>query len=318
MPNQASFVLLWKLYPVLDAKALLEVEMKPLLQHASRSLVARSLSVASPARSFASLASRTPSICIGCAHKATNDRPRKVDGGQWRSNASKTWSSRNFGSSSSRKNQDDGKPPQGPGLGAMPMPPPASSSKPVQQSQAAAPERKSPDDRPPLDRFSKERLFEDRVLADLRPADKVPESLQPSKAQDQPKEEVKPSFETLKHEKEPPVQARPTPEPLPAVEPQQKQQEKPSPTPKVHEVVDNINRVPDEYLPSHRERQRWSLSKRFSSFMDDLLPKLAVVTQKVNTYTGTDYSGVEALRREIQEQGISSQLFFGYTTSNNL
>jgi len=36
--------------------------------------------------------------------------------------------------------------------------------------------------------------------------------------------------------------------------------------------------------------------------MDDLLPKLAVVTQKVNTYTGTDYSGVEALRREIQEQ----------------
>jgi sensitive to high expression protein 9 len=35
--------------------------------------------------------------------------------------------------------------------------------------------------------------------------------------------------------------------------------------------------------------------------MDELLPKLAEVTQKVNTYTGTDYSGIEALRREIKE-----------------
>lgn len=72
------------------------------------------------------------------------------------------------------------------------------------------------------------------------------------------------------------------------------------------DVKDNIKRVPDEHLPSHRERQRWSLSKRFSEAMDDLLPKLAVVTQKVNTYTGTDYSGVEALRREIKEQGTPS------------
>jgi len=67
-------------------------------------------------------------------------------------------------------------------------------------------------------------------------------------------------------------------------------------------VEDNIARVPDEHLPSHRERQRWDLSKRLSDAMDDLLPKIALVTQKVNTYTGTDYSGVQALRREIQEQ----------------
>lgn len=73
-------------------------------------------------------------------------------------------------------------------------------------------------------------------------------------------------------------------------------------TAKKEQVDDNIARVPDEHLPSHRERQRWSLSKRLSDAMDDLLPKLALVTQKVNTYTGTDYSGVEALRREIQEQ----------------
>jgi sensitive to high expression protein 9 len=74
--------------------------------------------------------------------------------------------------------------------------------------------------------------------------------------------------------------------------------------PKKDESLDNIARVPDEHLPSHQEKQRWSLSKRFSEAMDELLPKLAVVTQKVNTYTGTDYSGVEALRREIKEQGI--------------
>ncbi|KAJ4353009.1 sensitivity to high expression protein she9 [Ascochyta clinopodiicola] len=68
------------------------------------------------------------------------------------------------------------------------------------------------------------------------------------------------------------------------------------------DVIDNVKRVPDEHLPSHQERQRSNFEKRFSAFMDELLPKIAIVTQKVNTYTGTDYSGVEALRREIQEQ----------------
>ncbi|KAF2188264.1 hypothetical protein K469DRAFT_684992 [Zopfia rhizophila CBS 207.26] len=74
---------------------------------------------------------------------------------------------------------------------------------------------------------------------------------------------------------------------------------KPDLTPKGE---DTIARVPVEDLPSHREGQRWGLSKRFSEIMDNLLPKLAIVTQKVNTYTGTDYSGIEALRREIKEQ----------------
>ena len=93
--------------------------------------------------------------------------------------------------------------------------------------------------------------------------------------------------------KEPPAaEASKPPPPEPEPEP-----------PKKDESQDTIARVPDEQLPSHRERQRWSLVKRFSDAMDELLPKLAVVTQKVNTYTGTDYSGVEALRREIKEQG---------------
>ena len=41
--------------------------------------------------------------------------------------------------------------------------------------------------------------------------------------------------------------------------------------------------------------------------MDDILPKLAVVTRKVNTYTGTDYSGIEALKREIKDHGKGSR-----------
>ncbi|EMD69552.1 hypothetical protein COCSADRAFT_78586 [Bipolaris sorokiniana ND90Pr] len=89
----------------------------------------------------------------------------------------------------------------------------------------------------------------------------------------------------------------------PATEAPKPPSPEPEPEPaKKTESQDPIARVPDEHLPSHRERQRWSILKRFSDAMDELLPKLAVVTQKVNTYTGTDYSGVEALRREIKEQ----------------
>ena len=99
------------------------------------------------------------------------------------------------------------------------------------------------------------------------------------------------------------------PESLPVNEAQERLQEEAETTPQKDDISDTINRVPDEQLPSHRDRQRWDLSKRFSEIMDDLLPKLAVVTQKVNTYTGTDYSGVEALRREIKEQGTYLLLF---------
>ncbi|KAH4895873.1 high expression sensitive protein 9 [Parastagonospora nodorum] len=99
------------------------------------------------------------------------------------------------------------------------------------------------------------------------------------------------------------VETETVPEQLPTADAQEQSQENSSaPGAKKDNVADNIRRVPDEHLPSHRERQRWDFSKRFSEIMDDMLPKLAVVTQKVNSYTGTDYSGVEALRREIKEQ----------------
>lgn len=77
--------------------------------------------------------------------------------------------------------------------------------------------------------------------------------------------------------------------------------------PSKHTSKDEIKRVAADQLPSHHQAQRWDLSKRFQELMDDVLPKLAVVTQKVNTYTGTDYSGIEALKREIKEQGRSQQ-----------
>ncbi|TID25893.1 putative mitochondrion biogenesis protein [Venturia nashicola] len=63
-----------------------------------------------------------------------------------------------------------------------------------------------------------------------------------------------------------------------------------------------VHAVPDEDLPSYREHMRSRLGTRFNELMDDLMPKLALASQKINTYTGTDYSGIAALRKEIAEQ----------------
>jgi sensitive to high expression protein 9 len=68
----------------------------------------------------------------------------------------------------------------------------------------------------------------------------------------------------------------------------------------------DVHIVPDEDLPSHREKLRWRLSKRFNKMMDDLMPKLALASQRINTYTGTDYTSIEALRKEIIDQGTTS------------
>ncbi|OJD35551.1 mitochondrion biogenesis protein [Diplodia corticola] len=65
---------------------------------------------------------------------------------------------------------------------------------------------------------------------------------------------------------------------------------------------ERVEQVPDEKLPSHRQGLRWEIYKRASAYFDELLPKLILVGQKVNSYTGTDYSGIEALRQEIKQQ----------------
>jgi hypothetical protein len=63
------------------------------------------------------------------------------------------------------------------------------------------------------------------------------------------------------------------------------------------------SRMAKEALPSHRDRQRGTLSKRFSKLMDDVQGKLVLASQRVNNYTGTDYSGIQSLREDIKEQG---------------
>ncbi|KAG8623166.1 hypothetical protein KVT40_008142 [Elsinoe batatas] len=56
-----------------------------------------------------------------------------------------------------------------------------------------------------------------------------------------------------------------------------------------------------EKLPSHSQSLRSEYSKRFQAFMDDVLAKAAVAGQRLNTYTGTDYTGIENIRRQIVE-----------------
>lgn len=55
-------------------------------------------------------------------------------------------------------------------------------------------------------------------------------------------------------------------------------------------------------LPSHSAKQRWTISRQTSELMDRLLARASVASQHINSYTGTDFSGIEALRNEIVEQ----------------
>ncbi|KAF2164823.1 hypothetical protein M409DRAFT_36984 [Zasmidium cellare ATCC 36951] len=55
-------------------------------------------------------------------------------------------------------------------------------------------------------------------------------------------------------------------------------------------------------LPSHTANQRSQLSNRASKVLDTLLLRASIAGQHINVYTGTDYSGIEALRKEITEQ----------------
>lgn len=54
-------------------------------------------------------------------------------------------------------------------------------------------------------------------------------------------------------------------------------------------------------LPSNMENRRSQLSKQFTTLMDNLQSNVFVVGQRLNDLTG--YSAIEALKREIQEQG---------------
>lgn len=55
-------------------------------------------------------------------------------------------------------------------------------------------------------------------------------------------------------------------------------------------------------LPSTTENQRSQSSKRLSRVMDALLARASIASQHINEYTGTDYTGIDALRKEIARQ----------------
>ena len=59
-------------------------------------------------------------------------------------------------------------------------------------------------------------------------------------------------------------------------------------------------------LPSTTDRRRWQISRRMSHMMDQVLAKASIAGHHINAYTGTDYSGIEALKEEInvQEQKV--------------
>ena len=54
-------------------------------------------------------------------------------------------------------------------------------------------------------------------------------------------------------------------------------------------------------LPSQEENRRSPVSKRFNHLMDHLQSNLFIAGQRLNDLTG--YSGIEALKRDIEEQG---------------
>ena len=57
-------------------------------------------------------------------------------------------------------------------------------------------------------------------------------------------------------------------------------------------------------LPSEEEGRRSHLSKRFSHVMDHLQSNIFIAGQRLNDLTG--YSGIEALKKDIEQQGHKS------------
>ncbi|EGP84783.1 mitochondrial distribution and morphology family 33, fungi [Zymoseptoria tritici IPO323] len=89
-----------------------------------------------------------------------------------------------------------------------------------------------------------------------------------------------------------PISQPETSPPSPTIRP-----DKPEPSP-----VPNTPASTSTTLPSRTESARSDLSKRMSKLMDDLLARASVASQHINAYTGTDFSGIEALRKEISDQ----------------
>lgn len=295
--------------------------MRPLLQHASRFSKVNAAIIAPSTRPIGRFVAQSPSICVTCQYRQASTA-RRTQG----NNESRSRLQRQF--SSSLRWLDERKPPDS--SDPIAMPPPATEQKPrsapsvdrTPEELIARQERLRREWEEQQRKREEEALRKKQQEEEARRKREEEEALRKKKeAEALQKKQEEEEATRKKQEQEAqrkaqqtsqptptPVQPKvPTPEPVPeqssAVETQRPILESAASQDK-QGVVDNVKRVPDEQLPSHQERQRSILEKRFTALMDELLPKIAVVTQKVNTYTGTDYSGVEALRREIQEQGM--------------
>lgn len=69
--------------------------------------------------------------------------------------------------------------------------------------------------------------------------------------------------------------------------------------------TDSSNAVdkPRSDLPSQEEGRRSHISKRFSHLMDNVQSNIFIAGQRLNDLTG--YSGIEALKKDIEQQGWS-------------
>lgn len=64
----------------------------------------------------------------------------------------------------------------------------------------------------------------------------------------------------------------------------------------------HVSEKPRSDLPSQEEGRRSHLSKRFNHVMDHLQSNIFIAGQRLNDLTG--YSGIEALKKDIEEQGM--------------
>jgi len=57
------------------------------------------------------------------------------------------------------------------------------------------------------------------------------------------------------------------------------------------------------------EKRRWQMSKDMTRFVDGILARASIAGQHINEYTGTDYTGIEVLRKQIlaQEQKVKDR-----------
>ena len=66
---------------------------------------------------------------------------------------------------------------------------------------------------------------------------------------------------------------------------------------------DNTKTIARKDLPSEEEGRRSQISRRFTHLMDHLQSNIFIAGQRLNDLTG--YSGIEALKRDIEQQGQS-------------